>query len=211
MIYIISGNDLKNKNKYRDTLTKGREVFSVSYGNYSKELFFNYASNISLFGESPIVISENVFSQEEIFIKKEFELLRDSKTVFIFMEDKINAEDERMYSKYATVKKFDEKSTKAVPKVNIFNIADAFAKHDKVGAWVSYRQAIDVGTDPEPISGMLFWKIKSLMISGSRVFSRDELRKFSSKLVSLHHDSHNGKVDFTVGLEQFILSSLDKK
>ena len=127
------------------------------------------------------------------------------------MEDKINAEDERMYSKYATVKKFDEKSTKAVPKVNIFNIADAFAKHDKVGAWVSYRQAIDVGTDPEPISGMLFWKIKSLMISGSRVFSRDELRKFSSKLVSLHHDSHNGKVDFTVGLEQFILSSLDKK
>jgi hypothetical protein len=116
----------------------------------------------------------------------------------------------KKYQKHATIEDFSMMESKQVPKVNVFNIADNFSKKDKINAWILYGEAISTGVAPEEISGILFWKIKSMVLTGSRFFSIDELKNRSSQLVSIYHKSHKGELDFTIGLEQFILSSLSK-
>ena len=118
---------------------------------------------------------------------------------------------EKKYQKYAKIEKFEEPVVKQTPKINIFNLADAFSNKDKMGAWVIYRQAISLGVSPEEICGVLFWKVKNMMMNNAKNFSKIELQNLSSKLTDIYHNSHSGNIDFTIALEEFILSSLNKK
>ncbi len=209
MIYILAGNDNKNKSKYIKTLTNKSEIIFIAQANISKELLDNYARSISLFGEQHIIVLENILNNPEIILSKEdLTALKDSATVFIFLEDKLLIASEKKYQKYATIKHFDEKSIKTLPTTNTFAITDAYEGKDKIKTWILYRQAIEAGAEPEAISGMLFWKIKMMILSNSKNFSIDSLKKQSSDIVSLYHKSHRGECDFIVGLEQFILKSL---
>ena len=74
-----------------------------------------------------------------------------------------------------------------------------------------YREGVESGIEPEAIAGILFWKIKTMILNGSRMFSIDELKNQSSKIVSIYHLAHRGEVDFIVSLEQFILTSLSSR
>ena len=49
-----------------------------------------------------------------------------------------------------------------------------------------------------------------MILNGTKFFSKEELKKASSELVSIYHKAHRGEYDFTISLEQFILSSLSK-
>lgn len=211
MIQILFGNDTKKINLYLKKLTENKEVIYLSQSIVSKEIINEYAGNISLFGESPIVVVENLLNKSEFsFSLKELALLKDSPNTFILLEDKLLSSDEKKYSKYATIEKFETKEIKKIPKINTFAIADAYAKGDKIEAWFLYRQAIESGVEPEAISGILFWKIKTMILNGTNVFSLDSLQMQSKNIVSLYHNSHKGDSDFVIGLEQFILSSLRK-
>ncbi len=209
MIYILSGTDTKKKKTYIASLAKNREVSTFSSGDVSKERMLEYATTASLFSQSPLVIIENVLNQNQIaFVSSDLALLAESQTIFIFVEDKLLVADEKKYKKYATTERFEEKAVKQIPKLSPFAIADTFGRKDKIGTWVLYREAVESGMSPEPISGMIFWKIKTMILSNSRTFSVSALKKYSSDLVSLYHKAHRGECDFTIGLEQFILSSL---
>jgi len=211
MIYILFGNDTKKINSSLKKLTENKEVIYLSQSVISKELINEYALNISLFGESPVVVVENLLSKNEFsFSTKELSSLKDSPTIFILLEDKLLSADEKKYSKYAKTEKFEIKEIKKIPKINTFAIADAYGRGDKIEAWFLYRQAIEAGIEPEAISGILFWKIKTMILNGNRIFSLDNLQKQSKDIVSLYHNSHKGNSDFVIGLEQFILSSLTK-
>jgi len=211
MIYILFGNDTKKINSSLKKLTENKEVIYLSQSVISKELINEYALNISLFGESPVVVVENLLSKNEFsFSTKELSSLKDSPTIFILLEDKLLSADEKKYSKYAKTEKFEIKEIKKIPKINTFAIADAYGRGDKIEAWFLYRQAIEAGIEPEAISGILFWKIKTMILNGNKIFSLDNLQKQSKDIVSLYHNSHKGNSDFVIGLEQFILSSLTK-
>jgi len=213
MIYILTGNDIKKKNTYLKKLYNNEQPFFLSEANISKEEMFNQAESLSLFGNSPIVVIENFIKEGEVTLsEKDLLILKDSKSTFVFKEDKLLATDLKKYKKYATIEDFSVSVTvaKQTPKTNIFGIADAYAKKDKIGTWVLYREAIAQGASPEEISGIIFWKIKTMLLTGAKVFSIDELKLKSSELVSLYHKAHRGECDFTIGLEQFILSSLSK-
>jgi len=211
MIYILCGNDTKKINLEIKKLTENREVIFLSQGVISKDMINEYASNISLFGESPVVVIENFINKNDFVLNtKDIPLLKDSPTTFIFLEDKLLVADEKKYNKYATIERFEIKEIKKAPKLNTFDIADAYARGDKVGAWMLYRQAIDMGVEPEAISGIIFWKIKTMILNGNKMFSLSDLQKQSKGIVSLYHNAHRGNCDFVVGLEQFILSSLTK-
>ena len=208
MIYILAGNSAKEKTSYIKKLVGKGEVVKLAQAQASKELVKNYAENVSLFGDLPTVIIESGLSLE--FSTEELKGLSESKTVFIFNEDKLLKADEKKYIKYATIEHFDEKEVKAKPAINTFAIADAYARRDKVNTWILYREAVDAGLEPEMISGMLFWKLKTMVQSGNRNFSPDELKHNASSIVSLYHEAHRGERDFVIGLEQFILSTLSK-
>ena len=207
MIYIFFGNDSKKINSQIKKITEKKEIIIT----ISKEIINEYAENVSLFGDHPVLLVENILNKiGSLFSTSELSLLKDSPTIFIFKEDKFLSVDEKKYKKYATIEKFEIKELKKIPPINTFSIADAFAKRDKIEAWVLYRKAIESGIEPEAISGILFWKIKTMILNGNKVFSIDELQKQSKNIVSLYHNSHKGSSDFVVGLEQFILLSLSK-
>jgi DNA polymerase III delta subunit len=212
MIYLLVGADIKKRNSFLKTLVGKRESIRLTPSQTPNELLYEYAQSTSLFGESPFIVLDNILSQSDINLSDtDLKQLKDSPTFFIFLEDKLLAAQEKKYKKHATIERFDtDKDSKQAPKINTFDIANAFARRDKVGTWILYRNAVEQGIEPEPLSGMLFWKIKSLMLTGARLFTADELKKQSSDLVALYHRSHRGECDFVVGLEQFILSSLAK-
>ena len=211
MIYIFCGNDSKKINLNINKLTNKKEVILLSSSSVSKEILINYASSTSLFGDVPVIVVENLLNKNEFsFSKIDLSILKESPTIFIFKEDKLLIADEKKYKNYANIERFEIKEIKKSPTINSFAIVDAFAKKDKVGTWILYRQAIDGGLEPEAISGLLFWKIKTMILNGTKIFSTKELQNQSKNIVSLYHRAHKGDTDFIIGLEQFILSSLNK-
>lgn len=211
MIYILAGTDTKKKHLHETMLVGAREKITLPLSVVSQDMLNEYASSVSLFGDSPVIVVSNLFSETELFSNaKDLAVLSESDTVFIFNEDSMLASVEKKYQKYVSVVRFDEKKGKSIPKMDPFAIANAFARRDKMGAWIALTESIEAGTSPESISGTLFWKIKTMIISGTRLYSRDELLSCSRALVALYHDSHKGDRDFAIGLEQFILSRLAK-
>ncbi len=211
MIYILSGNDNKKKNVYLKKLCKTDTTIILSQAETSKEKIFEYAGSFSLFGGSPIIVVENLIKEKVINLSdEELSTLKDSKTTFVFFEEKVLASDLKKFKKYVAVEDFTTSVIKQIPKMNVFGVADAYARRDKIGTWVLYREAVSQGVTPEEISGIIFWKIKTMLLSGTKFFSPSELKKRSSELVTLYHRSHKGECDFTIGLEQFILNTLSK-
>jgi len=209
MIYILSGSDTKKRNLFLNNLLAKRESIRFQSNQITKEIILEYSRSINLFGISPVLIIDNLLADNSIsFLLKDLASLQESNTTFVFIEDKLKISDEKRYTKYAKIEHFDEKKVNKIQKFNTFAIADSYARRDKIGTWVLYSQAIEHGVESESISGILFWKIKSMLLAGSRVFDVDELRNQSSSLVTLYHMAHRGEVDFAIGLEQFILSSL---
>ena len=210
MIYIFVGNDNKSKNIKIKTLVKNHNVISIPSGDLSKSTILNYANSRSLFGESSLVVIDNLINGSDIiFSKEELDNIKNSSTMFVWIEDKLLATDVKKYSKYATIENFDKKINK-IPVLDTFAIADYFSTKDKIKTWVAYNEAIEKGITPEAILGILFWKIKMMMTSNSKMFSQNELKDQSGKLVSLYHKAHKGEGDMTVGIEQFILSVLNR-
>lgn len=212
MIYILIGGDTKNKNVYIKELTKNNEVFFVKEEKMDRELIMSYCYNVNLFNKSPAIVMENVLSDDEVSLKvDDLNFLKKTDTIFIFKEDKLLKSIQDKYKKYAEIKSFDEKKAPIIDKFNVFNITDAFAKKDKIGAWALFNEALNDGVEPEAIAGVLFWKIKTMILISTNVHNKEELKYQSSNIVSLYHKAHRGECDLSVGLEQFILSSLSSK
>ncbi len=212
MIYILTGNDIKKKNSYLKKLYKEDQLIFILELSSKKEDFLNFTDSQSLFGGFPVVIVDNIIKNDEIsFSPSDLLVLKDSNTIFIFLEEKLLALDSKKYKKYATVEDFSVTILKQAPKINIFGITDAFSLRDKIGTWVLYREAVSSGFSPEEISGVIFWKIKTMLLNGTKFFTINELKNNSSELLSIYHKAHHGECDFTIGLEQFILSSLNKQ
>lgn len=209
MIHILVGSNTTGRASEYKKAVGNREVVSMTGAAVTQELLLEYAGSSSLFGETPaIVIDGGIKENKALFSVDMLKHMQGSPTIFILLEDKLLAADQKKYGKYATISVFEEKKVAQVPKVNTFAIADAFGRRDKVQAWVLYNDAIENGIEPEAISGIIFWKIKNLVQTGSRIFSLSELRYMSGELVALYHKAHRGEADFTIGLEQFILARL---
>lgn len=212
MIYILIGEDRKSKNTFIKELTLGRESFFVFNNNLDKNLIMNHANSISLFNDNPIIIIENIINEGIItFTTKELELLKKSETIFIFKEDKMLVANQKKYEKYGELKIFEDKKSTINKKFNTFSIADAYEKKDKILAWTLYRKAIEEGVEPEAISGVIFWKIKNMILNKTQKFTKEELRNQLGRIVYIYHKAHKGELDFTIGLEKFILESLSYK
>lgn len=211
MIYILSGNDTKKKNIYLKKLIKGNAPIYILEENLNIEIILDYASSISLFGESPIIVLEGLIKKGDIVLSvDDLSVLKDSLTTFVFLEEKLLAIDEKKYEKYGVIENFASLVGKQAQKMNVFNIAEAFSRKDKIGTWILYREAISKGVSPEEISGIIFWKVKTMILNGTKIFSVSELNKMSSELVSIYHKAHRGECDFVISLEQFILLTLSK-
>ncbi len=209
MIHILYGNDIKSKTLHIKKQIENASVVRIPANHLSSEMLFSYSEQNSLFGDEFVIILENPISESEIVFDKEvLERLKDSSTLFIILEDDLLADEVKKYKKYCeVVEKFElEKMTKK--EMNPFVIANLFGSRDKIGAWSMYRKLVEKGETAEPIAGMLFWKVKSMLVSGSDKFKDSELKEQSSELVDIYHKGHLGVLDMDIALEQFILKHL---
>jgi hypothetical protein len=209
MIYFLVGNDTKKKNERSRAISLSFIPNKISEDEVSRIILLDYASSGSLFGDISLIIVENLLNRKDIVLSSdEWKSIEESPNIFIFLEDSMLATEEKKYKKYAQIEHFDKKEDKKDTGRDVFLICDAFARKDKIGAWVLYREAIEKGISPENISGILFWKIKSMILNNDRNFTKENLKMHSSQIVTLHHKAHRGELDFVIGLEQFILNSL---
>lgn len=212
MIHILIGGDIRNKGNYIKDLTNNRENIFIGENNIGKDFIMSCCYGIDLFNKSSFVVLENILNGGDInFSTEELVRIKESNTLFIFKEDKLSVVLQNKYKKYGEIKIFEEKKVIQTIKFNVFNITDAFANKDKILAWTLYNKAIVEGIEGEAIAGIIFWKIKTMLLNGSNVFSQDDLKQQSSKIISLYHKAHRGELDLSLGLEQFILTSLTSK
>ena len=158
--------------------------------------------------------------------------IAESPNAFVFLEGKVDkATVGKIEKKAEKVQEFksagnEGKTKESKEKFNTFSLADVFGRRDKKNLWVLYQQALLQNVAPEEINGVLFWQLKSMLVayksksvqesglspyvfqkskSFARNYSEEEMKKMSSALVSVYHDSRRGIHDFEIALERFIL------
>jgi len=217
MIYFYYGTDTdKSRVKTHeliDSLQKKKpdaSFFKIDSDNFSEERVREYIESQGLFSNKYIVFLDRLCEKKEI--KESFlEVIKDiseSENIFIVLEGKLDK---------ATATKIEKKSEKYInftleevpdkPVYNAFALADAFGRRDKKNAWMLYRKAIDEGEAPEALHGMIFWKVKILILSGySAGWTRGDLQKTMNDLVVIYHESRRGKHELETAMESWLLS-----
>jgi DNA polymerase III delta subunit len=237
MIYLLYGSDGRKSrakmHELRDTLAAKRpDAALVAFDDdtFDSAQLDELAVSFGLFTARSIVILDKVFGSREAktAVLERIAELADSENIFIILEGTLDKASFAKLEKRA--EKVQEFSLPDIPKKKestFFTLADALGKKDKKELWVLYRRAIDLGTAPEELHGILFWQVKSMLLAKeakdaaaaginpfvfkkaagfAKHFSLPELRKLSSDLVRMYHDSHRGLSDFEASLEVYILN-----
>ncbi len=219
MIYLFSGDDVKNKlrdyEKFIKSIPTGVEVFSVSRNDFDPIRIESFYSGASLFFVLSAVIFQNIFEFEETrdFILEKLKSMGESANLFIFLEGKLNK------SILDAFKKALSADQQTAPFINIFElskerkekfdnflVANAFERKDKLNMWIYFRQAIDKGVGMEELIGVLFWKIKDMLLRKNfSKFSESELKDSASCLSFLLPEARKKGQDAESVFEQFLL------
>ena len=215
MIYLYTGDDTKNKllayEKFIKSVPKGQECFLVSRNNFNPVQIESLYSGASLFSSLSIVIFQGIFEYEETrdFILNKLKLMGESVNSFVFLESKLNKAIldafKKIESKRLQFNIFELPKEKK-EKFDNFLIANAFEKKDKLNMWIYFRQAMDKGVGMEEIIGVLFWKIKDMLLKKNfSKFSEGQLKNFASKISYLLPEARKVGLDAESAFEQFLL------
>lgn len=211
--------------------TSFAKVNTETFGSYSLD---ELAEDQGLFENKCVVVLDGIFENKEnkeIVLKKLGELGK-SNNVFVINERALGKGDLTALEKHSEkIQEFVLKEKPVKAEFNIFSLSDAIGSRDKKRAWTLYLRALENGSEPEEIHGTIFWAVKNMALvkdakqstaestglkpfvlskakASSSNYSKKELNDFSSRLVSLYHDSHRGTGDFSTGLEKLILETL---
>lgn len=217
MIYFYYGTDIDKARTKSHELVESLQkkkpdasFFKLDSENFNTSQLQEYIGGMGLFSNKYIVFLDRLCEKKEV--KEEFvdklKEIGESENIFIILEGKLDK---------ATATKIEKKAEKFLnftledespkPVYNAFALADAFGKRNKKEAWFLYRKAIDAGEAPEALHGMIFWKVKSLILSGyASGWKEGELLKTAEDLIVLYHDARRGKHELETGLEAFLLS-----
>ena len=217
MIYFLYGED-KDKarvkaNSLINILQKKKPnsaFFKMTDENYYDSDLDEYIGGQGLFTDKYIVFLDNVFKNKEAKegMMKKIKDIGSSDNIFIFLEGKIDKTTLTKIEKNAEkTQVFVGAKKEKKSNYNVFAMTDAFASRDKKKLWLLYLEAIHRDILPEEINGILFWKIKDMIVKrNTRNFTIEELQKLSSQSIFMYHDAHRGLADFTIALEKFVLS-----
>lgn len=209
--------------------------FKVDSENFELGKLEEMIGGQGLFEIKQIVFLDNVLENKETknAVSDKIKDIADSPNVFIFLEGKVDkATSGKMEKSAEKVQEFNAakksgENKESSEKFNIFSLADVFGRRDKKNLWVLYQKALSQNIKPEEINGVLFWQLKSMIVANqskdvkesglspyvfqksksfARNYTEEEMKKMSSALVSVYHDSRRGIHDFDMELERFILS-----
>ncbi len=205
-------------------------VYNFSCPDYSSAELEEKLIGQMLFASKFAVVLDGFLAPLESVIEKTFSTLSESPNLYLFTSDKVDAKLlKQLAGLRATVKKLSPAKDEILEKKNNFNpfaLADALGERDRKRAWTLFVEALSRGFAPEEMFWKLVWKVKTMLlvqvtpdpntlnlkpfvISQSKRhgqnFTLAELKKLSSRLVHLWHDSRLGLIDFELNLERLIL------
>lgn len=214
MLYLFSGDDAKNKilnyEKFIKSIPGGTEIFFINKNDFDPIQTESFYSGASLFSALCAVVFQGILEYEEIkdFVLDKLELMGKSQNTFVFIEGKLNKAILDAFKKARAEINVFELPKEKKEKFDNFLIANAFANKDKLNTWIYFRQAIDLGTSMEELAGILFWKIKDLLLKKNfSKFSETQLKGFSSKLSYLLPEARKEGRDAESAFEQFLLEA----
>jgi hypothetical protein len=221
MLYLFAGDDTKNKlgsyEKFikslpaQSGLPAGVDIFSVSRNNFDKMQIESLYSGSGLFFEKSAVLFSDIFESEENrdFLLEKLELMARSENLFVFLEGKLNKPVLEAFRKNDPKRiqlNIFELPKEKKEKFDNFLIANAFANKDKLNLWIYFRQAMDKGVGMEELVGVLFWKIKDMILKKNfGKFKELELKNFATRLSYLLPEARKEGRDAETAFEQFLL------
>ena len=196
----------ENRGLFRREVSEFAAVEDFAWEKTSIEEVLAMATTMSLMGDTNTFRFSGAFSGD--MADDFFNIAKDlvvSPHQFIFTEEKL-------------LKKATDTLTKAGAEVvvyppakkeetfNMFSITYTFASRDRKKLWLQLHEALRAGVVPEAVAGMIHWKIRDMLGKGERgKFSQTELRRISSEMVTLYHESHRGAGDLALLLERYFL------
>jgi hypothetical protein len=215
MIYLFCGDDVKNKHsnyeKFIKSLPTGTETFFIGKNDFDPMEAESLYSGAGLFFTKCAVVFTNIFEKEETlnFILSKLSLISESENYFIFLEGKLNKGVLDAFKKARAEINVFELPKEKTEKFNNFLLANAFGDKDKLNLWIYFRQAIENGAVMEELIGILFWKVKEMLLKKNfSKFSESELKDFAGKLSYLLPEARKEGKDAESVFEQFLLEAL---
>jgi hypothetical protein len=214
MLYLFAGDDTKNKLKAYENFTKsipsGVECFFISHNDFDKNEMERFYGGGGLFFSKSAVFYENIFEREEIrdFVLDRLDKMHTSESTFVFLDGKLNKPVLDAFKKARAELNIFELPKEKKEKFNNFLLANAFGDRDKLNLWIYFRQAMDAGVGMEELIGVLFWKIKDMILKKNfSKFREDELKEYASKLSYLLPEARKNGEDAESAFEQFLLEA----
>lgn len=235
MLYILHGTDTaKVRAKARgliDTLQKKRpdaEVFWIDSESFSHDKLKEFVGSAGLFSAKYIVVLNKVFENKEAkqAVLETAAALSSAEHLFVLIEEVLDVKEIKQLEKYAAqVAVYDvQKKEKLI--FNTFALADALGQRDKKKLWLLYTEAKAQGIADEEIHGVLWWQMKTIALANTANtaaeaglkpfvfskakkfagnFSKDEIARVLTDMVTLYHEARRGKYDFSTALERWIV------
>jgi DNA polymerase III delta subunit len=209
MITILVGKRTPEFEKKRNSILASFQKTNSIEKREARELVstFDEIQTASLFGDKKLFILNGVLDDEEtqkVLLEKVESLASAPHDVLITTEKLLAAETKKL-GPCAEIITITEKISK-IPSFDPFALASAFASGDKKKTWIMFQQVAHVSDEMEPTHGMIWWKLKDMMIKKNSVFNQDQLNEMVRKLVSVYHESRLGGLGMRERLEEFFLS-----
>ncbi len=214
MILIVIADDTSTRQRLAKGAIKVHARGSANFISYKDkhptltELLELGAQSNDLFSQGTVVLLFETLTLLGEEIVSEAKTLHSSKTLFVFLESETASVVDNLKKVHAEI--IEAPKRKAITKKdNPFVIANAVGTRDRMSAWMTLYDLYGKDTSPEAIAGILFWKVKSLLLENNfKKYSREELEAMVEALPRLIHEGRRSGEDLSVGLESFILRSI---
>jgi len=214
MIHIFFGDDTKNKiihyEKFIKSIPTSTETFFINRNSFNPTQIESLYSGNSLFSSLCTVIFSNILEYQETrdFVLDKLKMMAESNNTFVFLEGKLNKPIIDDFKKARAELNVFELPKEKKEKYDNFLVANAFADKDKLHVWIYFREAMDVGVSMEEIVGVLFWKIKDMLLKKNfSKFTEEELKNFITKLSYLLPEARKKGLDAESAFENFLLEA----
>lgn len=220
MIYLFSGDDVKKKTLSHEKfikslpaqagLPKNPDTFFVSRNDFDRNQIESFYSGSSLFSPTSLIIFQNVLEREEArdFITERLVPMGESGNTFVFIEGKLNKPILDAFKKARAEINVFELPKEKKEKFDSFLLANAFSQRDRLNLWIYFREAVDKGVAMEELAGVIFWKIKDMILKRNfGKFTEEELKDFISRLSYLLPEARKKGQDAESAFEQFLLEA----
>lgn len=238
MLYVYFGTDKESARKkvqatVANMLSKNPDalyfrITQETVGGFSPE---ELAQSQALFKSEYIVVCDSLLEsvEGEEFVIQNIEQFAESPHPIFVLEAALKAPQKKKCEKFAVkMQEFSLKEKASAERFNTFSLTDALASRDTKTLWTLFRDAKRHGVSDEEIHGILFWMLKTLVLTASADSAQDaglkpfpyqkaqrSLARFESKEVLherlarfalLPQHARRRKIPLEIELERYILS-----